>query len=129
MKRNQPLNREQWTWTDRQVLGVAPNFRVPDMHKYCPLPTAYLSQLETYKFRRAFTLARYEAFPSVVLEGRFRSASREERLRPCGSDKRESIEHMMPRCSRHNKIRAKLITPLLKDMAGQLVSDYFQLTN
>ncbi|KAJ7345915.1 hypothetical protein JRQ81_001865 [Phrynocephalus forsythii] len=86
---------------------------------------AYLSQLETYKFRKAFTLARCEAFPSVVLEGRFKSIPREQRLCPCGSDEIESIDHMMLRCSRHKKIRAKYITPLLKDMAGQSDSDYY----
>ncbi|KAJ7316941.1 hypothetical protein JRQ81_003103, partial [Phrynocephalus forsythii] len=46
---------------ERQAdLGSCPNFRVPDTHKYRPLPMAYLSQLETYKFRKAFTLARRE---------------------------------------------------------------------
>ncbi|KAJ7312165.1 hypothetical protein JRQ81_006510 [Phrynocephalus forsythii] len=85
---------------------------------------AYLSQLEIYKFKKAFTLASCEAFPSVVLEGRFKSILREQRLCPCGSDETESIEHMMLRCSRHKKIWAKYITLLLKDMAGQSDSDY-----
>ncbi|KAJ7332812.1 hypothetical protein JRQ81_014992 [Phrynocephalus forsythii] len=79
---------------------------------------AYLSQLETYKFRKAFTLARCEVFSSAVLEDRFKSIPREQRLCPCGSDEIESIEH------RHKKIRAKYITPFLKDMAGQSDSDY-----
>ena len=61
------------------VLSRYPNVRVIEMHKYCPLPMAYLSQLKTYKFRKAFTLARCEAFPSVVLEGRFK-IPREQRL-------------------------------------------------
>ncbi|KAJ7338059.1 hypothetical protein JRQ81_010586 [Phrynocephalus forsythii] len=110
---------------ERQAdLNSCPNFRVPDTHKYRPLPMTYLSQLEIYKFRKSFTLARCEAFTSMVLEARFNSIPREQRLCPCGSDEIESIEHMMFRCSRHKKIRAKYITPLLKDMAGQSDSDY-----
>ncbi|KAJ7329669.1 hypothetical protein JRQ81_015843, partial [Phrynocephalus forsythii] len=67
-------------------------------------------------FRKAFTLARCEVFPSLVLEGRFKSILREQRLCPCGSDEIVSIGHRMLRCSRHNKIQAKYIIPLLKDM-------------
>ncbi|KAJ7317895.1 hypothetical protein JRQ81_004057, partial [Phrynocephalus forsythii] len=84
---------------ERQAdISSCPNVRVPDTHKYHPLPMAYLPQLETYKFRKAFILARCEAFPSAVLEGRFKNIPREQRLCPCGSNEIESIEHMMLRC-------------------------------
>ncbi|KAJ7329874.1 hypothetical protein JRQ81_016048, partial [Phrynocephalus forsythii] len=104
---------------ERQAdLSSCPNFRVLDMHTYRPLIITHVSQLETYMFRKA-SLAMCEAFPSVVLEHRFKSILGEQKLCPCGSEEIEAFEHMMLRCSGPNKIRAKYITPLLKDMGGQ----------
>ena len=76
-------------------------------------PASYLTNISMAKYRWAFSRARFNAFPSAVLEGRFQKQPMEQRLCSCNTDQIESIAHILLFCPLYHSIRNSLIFPLL----------------
>lgn len=79
----------------------------------------YLTHLELYSYRRAFTLARFNVLPSAVAEGRYKKIPYHERICPCGQDEVETAEHVLLRCNFYKDQRTLLIYPLLSNLPGR----------
>ncbi|XP_063000374.1 uncharacterized protein LOC134410782 [Elgaria multicarinata webbii] len=81
-------------------------------------PAAYLSSLTYYKYRWAFTRARYNVLPSKFTEGRYQGIPVSQRLCPCDSGEIETSSHVLLYCSFYSEARSGLIHPLLQDFPG-----------
>lgn len=90
-------------------------------------PATYLSLLEKPGQRTAFSLARWKALPSAVVEGRFRKTPMLERVCPCGDGEVETIKHVLLYCQFYQEIRSKIIFPLLRRYTGRSDIELFNL--
>ena len=114
--------------TERQAdLNRAPQFIASESirHRVCQMP--YLSTLEIPKHRRAFTLARCQALPSAILEGRYKKIPLEERRCPCGLGQLETTEHILLFCLYYRDLRSSFIRPILRNFPGRTEQFYISL--
>ena len=90
-------------------------------------PCNCITNLEIPKQWRAFTLARCQALPSAIQEGRFRKIPYKERKCPCGSGQLEATEHVFLHCQYYTDIRARFILPILHKFPGRSEQLYTSL--
>lgn len=88
-------------------------------------PANYLSGLQVPKYRRSFTLARFNVLPSALLQGRFEGKPYTARVCPCGSLEVETASHVLLRCRLYEDIRLTFITPVLQKSRKE--SEYHSL--
>ena len=84
-------------------------------------PARYLTKLQIPKYRRAFTLARFNVLPSALLQGRFAGKPYAERLCPCGLPEVESVTHVLLRCRFYNDIRRVFISPVMQNPLNEFL--------
>lgn len=94
-------------------------------------PASYLFKLTIPKYRRAFTLARWDVLPSAVLEGRYQKTPFEKRLCPCGDGNTETMSHVLLSCPLYKDLRNEIITPLILANPGRSpdITLYFLLSD
>ncbi|KAJ7342182.1 hypothetical protein JRQ81_009534, partial [Phrynocephalus forsythii] len=79
----------------------------------------YLSNITIPKFRRAFTLARFNALPSRLLEGRYQGLPVDKRVCPCDEETIETIDHVLLECSLYRDIRRTPLQSILQQTQGR----------
>uniref|UniRef100_A0A670HYS7 Reverse transcriptase domain-containing protein n=1 Tax=Podarcis muralis TaxID=64176 RepID=A0A670HYS7_PODMU len=85
--------------------------------------TSYIKNLTVPNYRRLFTKARLNVFPSAVLDGRLRGVPYQDRLCSCAQDI-DSINHILLHCAKYEQARAELILPLLVPFPGKSEAHY-----
>ena len=84
---------------------------------------AYIKNLTVPNYRRLFTKARLNVFPSAVLDGRLRGVPYQDRLCSCAQDI-DSVKHILLHCVKFEQARAELILPLLRLFPGKSEAYY-----
>uniref|UniRef100_A0A2D4PQN9 Reverse transcriptase zinc-binding domain-containing protein n=2 Tax=Micrurus surinamensis TaxID=129470 RepID=A0A2D4PQN9_MICSU len=79
---------------------------------------SYLYTLTIPKYRRAFSLARFNVLPSALLSGRFKKLLLSERLCPCDRAEVETVEHVLIHCPIYNTARIQLWSSIGFDLSG-----------
>lgn len=81
---------------DRQLDNInVPYFMTPKNLKYIVAPALYLSLLDIPGQQRSFSLAKWQALPSVVLEGWYKNTFMQERIYLFDGGKVESTEQLL----------------------------------
>ncbi|KAJ7344963.1 hypothetical protein JRQ81_000913 [Phrynocephalus forsythii] len=81
-------------------------------------PANYFFAHLTKNQRRAFTLARMNALPSAIQEGKFHKIPYSHRKCLCRTDRIQTLVHVFLHCPLYDGIREKLIAPYLKQFPG-----------
>lgn len=100
----------------------------PRYHGITPplgLPS-YMSSLSSVPHRRAFIRARFNVFPSNLLNHRF-SKGLVSPLCVCDGETVESLSHIMFNCPLHSIARAKFLGPALLRLVGRPVESHAAL--
>lgn len=82
--------------------------------RYVASSVASLSLLKIPSHCRAFSMAKWEIFPSVVVEGNYKKILMAEKVYPCRTDKVGKIEHILLNCCFYQKIHQKILQPFLE---------------
>ena len=114
--------------TERQQdLGIIRNRFTVD-NALLPLkPAKYLYLPLTPKQRKALTLARFNALPSAVQDGKYNNTPYTQRLCPCNSGEIESISHVLLHCAFYSNIREVHVDPYIRAFPGRSEAHYTQL--
>lgn len=89
--------------------------------------TPYLLDLQIAKYRRAFTLTRFDVLPSALLKGRYVGKPYAERVCPCGLKEVETASHVLLHCDLYGDIRSLFISPIVQKFPGRSESQRLKI--